>query len=144
MLESEGCPELWQRKTNEQEVGVRGDVVVQTGERHLGHVHRLGGDVQHARLEDSLQEDLRQHLGVLHGLLYRIVLLGDAKVVAVNSPQVEEVAELLFTSSEAIVGVEEQEGADEDADKKKEDGAAGSESDTGAEADKAQNNKEDA
>ena len=35
----EGGPKLWQGQANEQEVGVGGDVVVQAGESHLGHVH---------------------------------------------------------------------------------------------------------
>ena len=35
----EGGPKSWQGQANEQEVGVGGDVVVQAGESHLGHVH---------------------------------------------------------------------------------------------------------
>ena len=113
LLIREGCPESWQWEANEQKVGVGGDVVVQTGECHLCHVHRLRADVQHARSEYPVQEDLSQHLCVFHRLLNRIVLLRDAKVVTMDAPQVKEVAQLLLIGSKAIMGVEEQELADE-------------------------------
>ena len=75
LLVCEGFPQSWQWKTNKQEVCVGGYVVVQTWEGHLGHVHRLWGDVQHARPEYPVQEDLSQHFRVFDRLLNRIILL---------------------------------------------------------------------
>ena len=103
LLVREGGPESWKWEANEEEIGVGGDVVVQTRESHLGHVHRLRGDVEHARSQYPVQEDLRQHLCVLHRLLYCIVLLRDAKVVTMDTPQVKEVIQLELIGSKAIM-----------------------------------------
>ena len=69
------------------------------------------------------------------------MIIHELKQELIKFQEKEEERERLLAEQKEL---EEQEGADEDADKKKEDGAAGSESDTGAEVDKAQNNKEDA
>ena len=76
---------------------------------HLRHVDRLRGEVKHAGLQQLLHHDLAVDPGLLQGVQHRVVLVGDAEVVAGGAPEHQEVRDLPLghVLAAVVLGVEE-------------------------------------
>ena len=54
---------------------------------NLCHMYGLRVEVQHARLQNSLHDQLSEYLGLLNSVQDTIVLVIDAQVIAIGSPE---------------------------------------------------------